>query len=151
MKGSIRIAIVAATCAVLCLARPVTAQDTVQVEPEVQTETLHGSGDWGEEKDALARVAQRWNVDALHYADDRISGRIAVSGSPLIESANVDGQLSGRGVRGKLLDDEGKELAEFDGQLTPAGAAGKYRALNGEVGDWYWEGPITPRAVAAQP
>lgn len=41
-----------------------------------------------------------------------------------------------RGVVGNLLSDEGRLLAEFEGRLTAAGAAGTYRDPVGGRGEW---------------
>jgi len=89
---------------------------------------------------------QRWGLDALRMGNDQVRGRITVSGSSLVSSANVEGVLRGRGVYGKLLDDAGMELATFEGALTKAGASGTYRDRAGAVGAWQWQGQPTQSA-----
>lgn len=121
------------------------ADDALQRLGATQAEVLRAGGDWGETKLTMGEGGQRWNVDALRSADNQIRGRIAVSGSTLFEAANVEARLSGRGVVGKLLDDEGKELAEFEGRVTAAGASGTYQARTGETGEWKWEGQLQQR------
>ena len=110
--------------------------------PGIESREVHGSGNWGAEKEEGVAVVQRWSLDGLRFSDNRISGRISVSGSPLIDAANVEGRFSGRGLSGTLLDDEGKELAGFEGRVTANGAVGTYRDYKGGVGEWHWEGRI---------
>lgn len=74
--------------------------------------------------------------EGLRMADDDVRGRIAVTGSEYLDGANVEARLSGRGVVGKLLSDEGRMLAEFEGRLTAGGAAGTYRDRFGGSGEW---------------
>jgi hypothetical protein len=105
-------------------------------------EVVNAGGEWVTASDGVTRTSQHWNVDALRFKDSQIRGRISVSGSTLFDSANLEGQFSGRGVFGKLVDDEGNELASFEGAVTSAGASGTYRDRNGDVGEWAWEGQL---------
>jgi hypothetical protein len=102
---------------------------------------VHGEGSWQtSQKRDLAPAGQRWNADALRLSDGELRGQITVAGSPLISSANVEGRVSGRGLSGRLLDDEGRPLAYFEGVMSARGASGRYRDKEGGEGDWYWEG-----------
>lgn len=123
----------------------VSGQEQPGHPPTSASEAIRASGQWRESMQARADNAQRWDVDALRLADQQIRGRIVVTGSPLFGSANVEGQLSGRGVTGKLLDDEGQELAEFEGAVTATGAFGTYRDSAGRVGEWSWTGQLKPQ------
>lgn len=86
----------------------------------------------------------RWNLEALRFVDDQVRGRIAVSGSDFLDGANVEARLSGRGVVGKLLNDDGRTLADFDGAMTKSGWSGTYRDKFGGSGSWRWTGQPTP-------
>jgi hypothetical protein len=103
-------------------------------------EVVRAAGDWGTTRDTAARSVQTWNIDALRLEDGGLHGRIDVAGSSLFASANVEGTLSGRGVFGNLLDDDGTELATFEGAVTRGGANGTYRDRNGRTGEWQWTG-----------
>lgn len=81
--------------------------------------TVRGEGGRHADGDVKANLAgQRWDVAAVKIDDNEIRGRMTVSGSPIIGSANLEGRFSGRGVVGKLFDDEGKVLADFEGTVT---------------------------------
>jgi hypothetical protein len=138
-----RLVLLAALCSLVCFRALVRAVDVTESEPRaVTTEELHGGGGWVTASDGVTRIGQRWNIDALRFEDEQIRGRITVSGSRFFDEANVEGQFSGRGVFGKLVDDEGKELASFEGAVTSTGASGTYRDRSGDVGEWAWEGQL---------
>lgn len=103
--------------------------------------TLRGAGQWGDVK-VEAEPDQRWNMEALQYSGDKIAGRVVITGSPIMDSANLEGQFSGRGITGTLSDDDGKELAEFEGRVTASGAAGSYRDFQGGSGTWQLDGKL---------
>lgn len=121
--------------------------DNLQIESKPIEQTLHGGGEWS---DSAQRTVsdQSWNVNAVRMSDRSLSGRVAVSGSSVIREANLEGTLSGRGVFGRLLDDEGEPLAEFQGAVTKAGASGTYRDKLGNSGTWRWQGEIKPVEAA---
>jgi len=125
---------------------PVSAEDGHRAAVEPVTDVIKADGVWGEVDRGQAPGAQTWSLDALRMGTDQVRGRITVSGSSLVSSANVEGVLSGRGVYGKLLDDAGMELATFEGALTKAGASGTYRDRAGAVGAWQWQGQPTQSA-----
>jgi len=112
--------------------------------PSSTSAAIHGAGGWGADDQSSAARGACWDMDALTFADNRISGRINVCDSPLFEAANVEGRFSGHGMSGRLLDDEGKPLASFEGRLTDRGADGTYRDYQGGTGTWHWDGPVKP-------
>lgn len=128
--------------AALCMVMPANADESLRPVGSQSSTVIRAGGDWGTTRQSMARGGQRWNVDALRSHDNQIRGRIAVSGATLFDAANVEARLSGRGVSGTLLDDEGKELAEFEGRVTRSGASGTYRDRTGGEGEWKWEGPL---------
>jgi hypothetical protein len=65
-----------------------------------------------------------------------------VEGSPEVKSANVEARVSGRGITGALLDDEGKAVAEFDGTVGATALWGRYRSTSGDEGSWIWNGQL---------
>lgn len=128
---------------VLSEATPTVGQEHSSETATRSNDVIQANGGWGASREEITRSgAQRWGIDALRYEDGQLRGRIGISGSPLLDSANVEGRLSGRGVVGTLVDDEGRELAEFQGAMTASGASGTYRDRNGESGEWQWEGRI---------
>ena len=102
-------------------------------------EVVAGDGVW---RDAAAApgAAVSLTLSARRTAGGEILGEVTVEGSPLFQRANVDARLSGRGVVGKLLDDEGKTLVEFSGAVSKGGASGTYRDSTGGSGEWSWQG-----------
>lgn len=83
-----------------------------------------------------------WNVAAVRLDNNELRGRVTVLGSPVVRDANLEGRISGRGVVGVLLDDEGRVLVEFDGTMTPGAASGTYRDRSGGSGRWQAEQPL---------
>jgi len=117
------------------------AQDTIVLDSGTG---MRADGSWGLTRPDAGQSVQRWGVEALRFKDGQLRGRIEISGSKLCDAANIEGEMSGRGVAGTLVDDEGKELATFEGALTRNGAFGTYRDRTGEVGNWVWEGELKP-------
>lgn len=114
-------------------------------------QAVRAAGSWGASLDVRTQSVQRWDVEALRTKDKQLQGRIIISGSSLFESANVQGRLSGRGVSGILLDDEGQELATFEGAVTPNGGYGTYRDRNGQTGEWQWSGSLQEEPLKTSP
>jgi hypothetical protein len=81
---------------------------------------------------------QAWKVEGLRLDGKEIRGRIE---SGVIGGANVEARLSGRGVVGKLLDDEGRTLVVFEGAVAADGADGTFRHVGGAAGTWTWDRP----------
>jgi hypothetical protein len=100
-------------------------------------EVVHAAGVWS---GALAGAAARsWT--ATRGIDGQVRGRVTLTGVPGVDGGNLEARLSGKGVVGKLLDDEGRTLADFEGALEPGGgAAGQFTARGGAVGQWTWPG-----------
>ncbi len=120
-------------------ARAVQGEREEEVAAQAVVETVQAAGVWGE---GVGTTATRtWSATALRSKDDQLRGRVTLTGVPLVDGANLEGRVSGRGVVGRLLDDEGRTLAEFDGVVLPGGGArGTYRARGGGMGEWQWPG-----------
>lgn len=145
------IAALLAAGACLGFSAPACAQESVAVLTEVGRPLIHGDGRWwsdGNESLRGAGADKGWSVTALRTTDDEIRGRVSLTGVPQVNAANVEARLSGRGVIGKLLDDEGQVLATFEGTVSAAGASGTFVALGGGTGSWTWDGPAKPAAGA---
>lgn len=127
------------------------AEETETKGVAADTGVVRAAGSWGASQDSRTLSVQRWDVEALRTKDKQLQGRISIAGSSLFDSANVQGRLSGRGVSGSLLDDDGQELATFDGAVTPNGGYGTYRDHNGQTGEWQWSGALQEEPVKASP
>ena len=99
------------------------------------TEVVAATGVW---RLSSAGEAGAWKVEGLRLDGKEIRGRIE---SGAIGGANVEARLSGRGVVGKLLDDEGRTLAVFEGAVAAGGASGTFRHVGGAAGTWTWDRP----------
>ena len=105
----------------------------------ITTSDIRGSGAWQTEG-KLHRAAQQWSLDVAREPDNSIRGRISVNDSPLLSAGNVEGQIVGNRVSGKVSDDDGRHLLTFDGKVTSDGMFGTYTDRTGEVGTWAWDG-----------
>ncbi len=100
---------------------------------------LRGSGTW-QRQDARA-AAQRWSVDLDEQRDGTVQGTVHLDGSRLASRATLQGQISGRRIRGALTDAAGNHLATFHGLRSASGTwSGTYEDRSGEVGRWSWNG-----------
>ncbi len=111
---------------------------------------LHADGAWSSGQGARVSAPQWWSVDALRLTDNEVRGRIAFTGVPQVSAANLEARLSGRGVSGRLLDDEGNTLAYFEGAVSAGGASGTFRHRGGE-GRWSWDGPAAAQIEETSP
>jgi hypothetical protein len=73
--------------------------------------------------------------------DNSILGRITLEDSPLATAGNVVGRIDGRKLSGTIADDDGNDIATFEGTLTKTRMSGTYIDRTGEVGSWSWDGP----------
>jgi len=74
--------------------------------------------------------------------DDSLSGRITVNGSPRIQQARIEGQVTGSDVYGVLVDDHDTQVGTFSGSIMNSGMAGTYTTVDGDSGNWSWNGPV---------
>lgn len=92
----------------------------------------------GEWRSGAGGERRSWSVEGLRVNGNEIQGRIE---SGLLGGANVEARLSGRGVTGKLLDDEGRTVVVFEGAVGASSASGTFRHVGGGAGTWSWERP----------
>jgi len=102
---------------------------------------LHGAGSWKTDGEAK-RAAAQWSLDLQRSRDGTVSGVINVADSPLLGSGRVRGRFDGRLISGTIVDEQGTDVARFNGLLTRSGFRGRYVDRTGETGDWEWEGEI---------
>jgi hypothetical protein len=113
-----------------------------------RTESMAAEGTWSASGES---AGQRWTVAAVRFADKEIRGRVTLDGAGPAGEANVEARLSGRGVVGKLLDDEGRTLAVFEGAVRGGAASGTFRHVAGGSGTWAWDGKGAWDTVHATP
>ncbi len=99
-----------------------------------------GAGRWQSHRDRTKR--ESWQLQMKRFDDNSLSGRVVVAGSPLMDHAAIQGQLSGPEVDGVLLDDDGRQIGTFSGAIGTSGIAGTYATADGDAGDWSWEGSV---------
>jgi hypothetical protein len=83
-----------------------------------------------------------WQVQLKHLEDGSLSGRVVIVGSPVLDHAEIQGQVTGSEVDGVLLDDGGRQVGTFSGSIANGTVGGTYSTADGDVGDWSWEGKI---------
>jgi len=119
------------------------AASDAEAKPLAHTEAVHAEGTWATTDAARGGAAvagQRGRVEALRLADNEVRGRIALTGVPQLSAANLEARLSGRGLSGRVVDDEGLPLAYFEGAVSASGASGTFRYRGGGSGSWSWDG-----------
>jgi hypothetical protein len=82
-----------------------------------------------------------WHIQLKRLDDDSLTGRITVVGSPLIQQAKIEGQISGSDVYGVIVGDDDIQVATFTGSLFKGGMSGMYTTTDGDTGNWSWDGP----------
>ena len=127
----------------VALARTLAAGQEVAAAPA----EIHGDGEW-KPAGKTQPTAQRWQLDVHRDEHGSLRGRIAVHGSALFSSGNVEGKVDGDTVRGTVRDDEGAEIASFTGKVSGSAMSGTYTDRTGEVGSWEWDGSV-PEALKA--
>jgi hypothetical protein len=98
-----------------------------------------GGGGWRHRNDA---GRQGWQVQLKQLEDGSLAGRVHIVGSPLLDHADIEGQLTGSEVDGVLLDDSGNQVGTFSGSIANGTAIGTYSMADGDVGNWAWEGKV---------
>lgn len=130
----------------LVLIPPVAASDLRGVSaPSAPGVAVRASGEWATGGAGAGGGGKRWSVAAMRMSDDEIRGRVTFEGMSAGDDvgeggANVEARLSGRGVVGKLLDDDGRTLAVFEGAMSARGGSGTFRHVGGASGTWTWDG-----------
>ncbi len=120
------------------IARSQTAEPT-PLAPIAST-NIQGGGQWQTDGTSTTPL-QMWGTNVTRGTDNSISGRVALTGSPLADGGNIQGHIIGMGVSGTLTDDSGNQIATFQGTITQAGMGGTYTDVTGETGSWSWNGP----------
>jgi hypothetical protein len=82
-----------------------------------------------------------WHGHGAQLQDDSVKGRVTIVGGP-VDEVNVDGHVQGNRVSGVIVDDNGTQLGTFSGAVSATGVAGTFTAINGETGDWGWDGQL---------
>ncbi len=134
-------------CAALRLAAvQVLASDTAaggDARPVKQQ--LVGSGKWQSQRNGND---SNWHIQLKRLDDDSLSGRITVVGSPLVQQARIEGQISGTEVYGVIVGENDIQVATFTGAIFKDGMSGTYTTSDGDSGSWSWERP-EPDAVTS--
>ncbi len=98
-----------------------------------------GGGRW--ESHQTGNGPHGWQVQMKHFDDDSVSGRAVIVGSPVMQHAQIQGQVTGTDVDGVLLDDNGVQVGTFSGTAGTNGLTGTYSTADGDIGNWSWDGP----------
>jgi len=89
-----------------------------------------------------ASAGAGWQVQLKQRDDDSLSGRVLIVGSPVLDHAQIQGQITGSEVDGVLLDDNGRQVGTFSGAVRNDRVSGTYTTADGDVGDWSWDGAL---------
>lgn len=74
-----------------------------------------------------------------------IDGPVTITGMPVageIEIGDVDWNVTGSAVSGRVTGNAGNEVATFDGTITSSGVGGTFTLPNGRRATWSWDGPL---------
>jgi len=126
---------------------PVCAQEVSDLSGRMQRpvmQRLVGAGKWQSRRSGND---SNWHIQLKRLDDDSLEGRITVVGSPLIQQAKIEGQISGSEVYGVVVGDNDVQVATFTGSVFKAGMSGTYTTTDGDSGDWSWERPVGIESV----
>lgn len=107
-----------------------------------------GGGRWQSHQNAANQNG--WQVQLQRFDDDSITGKIMILGSRSIQHAQIVGQVTGTDVDGVLLDSNGRQVGTFSGSVFKKGASGTYTTVDGDTGNWSWDG-LPPGALDHRP
>jgi hypothetical protein len=116
------------------------ALDLSHTEAASVKQQLVGPGTWRSRRTGTA--TQGWHIQLKRLDDDSLSGRITIVGSPLIQQARIEGQISGRDVYGVIVGDDNVQVATFSGSVFKSGMSGTYTTTDGDSGNWSWDGSL---------
>jgi hypothetical protein len=102
---------------------------------------LSGRGSWKTDHDQK-RPAQRWSLDLQRGEDGAMSGEITIGDSPLFRTGRVAATVDGDSIHGRITDEQGEHVANFDGVVSAGRLHGNYTDRTGETGEWEWEGKL---------
>jgi hypothetical protein len=122
-------------------ALPLRAQEAPELGRRIERpikQQLVGAGKWQSRRTGND---SNWHVQVKRLDDDTLEGRITVVGSPLIQQARIEGQISGSEVYGVVVGDNDVQVATFTGSVFKAGMSGTYTTTDGDSGEWNWERP----------
>jgi hypothetical protein len=107
---------------------------------------LVGAGKWQSRR---TNADNNWHIQVRRLDDDSLDGRITVVGSPLIQQARIEGQISGIEVYGVVVGDNDVQVATFTGSVFKGGMSGTYTTTDGDSGDWSYDGiaSLSDRAI----
>jgi hypothetical protein len=117
------------------------AQDVSDLSGRMQRpvkQQLVGAGKWQSRRTGSDN---NWHIQVKRRDDDSLDGRITVVGSPLIQQARIEGQISGSEVYGVVVGDNDVQVATFTGSIFKGGMSGMYTTTEGDSGDWSWDRP----------
>lgn len=129
-------------------AEPAVQEAEAAPMPQVRVERAAGS--WAVPGMAETSEGRTWSMAALRSGDE-LTGRVDLVGVPQLGGANLEARLSGRGVVGKLLDDDGQIVATFQGKVSRIGASGTFEYVGGGTGTWRWDAPPDADAKSEEP
>jgi len=108
-----------------------------------------GGGGWQSQKRIgssgdrdIASSGAGWQVQLKQRDDDSLAGRVVIVGSPVLDHAQIQGQVTGSEVDGVLLDDSGRQVGTFSGAIRNNRVSGTYTTADGDVGEWRWDGAL---------
>lgn len=110
------------------------------VEAPIAARRVAGGGSWQSDGGAV-RATRRWDLQLSRGADDALTGRVTLQGSPLLSTGTVRARIIGRNVAGTVADDAGNRAITFQGTIEADRMSGTYTDRTGETGAWAWDGP----------
>jgi hypothetical protein len=124
----------------------VRATDSYGNSDALPVKQLVGAGKWQSRRRG---DVQSWQIQVKRLDDDSLTGRISIVGSPLIQQAKIEGQISGTDVDGVIVGDDDVQIATFTGVIAKQGMSGTYTTSDGDSGDWSWDGieSLSDRAI----
>jgi len=108
-------------------------------KPPALLRQFAGGGGW---QSHGRRDRQGWDVQLKHFDDGSLSGRVVIVGSPVLDHAQIQGQVTGSDVDGVLLDDSGRQVGTFSGTIRNKRVSGTYTTADANLGSWEWDGAL---------
>jgi hypothetical protein len=108
-------------------------------------EGFDAAGKWASAEEVTdqsdGELGRTWQIRDVQWVDRRtLSGRVALVGVKFLSVGRFEARIvDSKVVSGVLFDRDGKEVGEFEAEISETGLIGRFAGNTGEAGELSWE------------